>query len=147
MLQPYIYIHSPNGKLLEKWSRFGRRTTEFDFGFSIWTTVLNFGLGSRTTVFIFALGSPTLVINFGFGSRTTALEFWLGSRTTVFNSGFGSQTKVLNFGFGSPTIAVTSRRSDSTFLCFLQFWLLILPNFGVVFYFLGPLWASFSGFR
>ena len=99
---------------MEKWSRFDRWTTEFDFGFGIRTTVLNFGLGSQTTAFIFGLGSPITVLNFGFGSRTTALDFWLGSRTTVFNSGFGSQTTVLNFGFGSRTIAVTSRRSDSS---------------------------------
>ena len=110
VLNQYIYTMP----LLEKWSRFDRWTTEFDFGFGIRTTVLNFGLGSRTTAFIFGLGSPITVLNFGFGSRTTALDFRLGSRTTVFNSGFGSQTTVLNFGFGSRTIAVTSRRSDSS---------------------------------
>ena len=99
---------------MKKWSRFGRQTTELNFGFGSRITVLNFGLYSQTTVFIFGLGSPTTVLNFGFGSRTTALNFRLGSRTTEFNSGFGNQTTVLNFGLGSWTIAATSWRSDSS---------------------------------
>ena len=70
VLNQYIYTMP----LLEKWSRFDRWTTEFDFGFGIRTTLLNFGLGSRTTTFIFGLGSPITVLNFGFGCRTTVCQ-------------------------------------------------------------------------
>ena len=107
--------------LFEKWNRFDRWTTEFDFGFGIRTTVLNIGMGSRTTAFIFGLDSLTKILNFGFGSRTTSLNFRLGSRNTEFNSGFDSQTTVINFRLESRTIAVTSWRSESSYINLVVF--------------------------
>ena len=63
--------------MVNSWrSRFGRRTTEFDFGFSIWTTVLNFGLGSRSTLFNsgFKIFRTSLMTTKGFGGYSIMCE-------------------------------------------------------------------------